>query len=433
MKRKPNTQTPPNRGISRRKLLCGAAATAAFAPFIPLRESEAQEVGVQRLLNWYTPAGTIEREWTPTGTGSDFELKRILAPLEAQKERLLVISGLKFHPAEAGGTHKKGPQLMFAGSNTDPATGWGTGISIDQVFAQKVGDQTPFRSIVMGVLPSGKGVRHRISYAGNNQPIVPSIDPATLFDQIFSGFQVPDELAALRAKRKSVLDLVRGELTQLKPKYGLHDQRKIDAHLEAIRAIEVRLAPRGACAVPEPGAPLDLDNQDLYPEVGKQLMDILLAAFVCDQTRVASLQWSGTTDTQHWTWLGIDERHHLLSHQDGDEAVQEQLIQINTWYSEQLAYFMGRLGEIEEADGTALDNTLIFVGNDMGRGGAHKQEDIPILLAGGANGRLEMGRHITAPGEANNRLLVSVLHTLGMEDYQSFGDTDPGTGPLAAI
>jgi hypothetical protein len=432
------------RRVTRRQLMCGAAATCVLAPFIPVLEAEAQAKPLQRLVTWFTPNGTIHREWTPEGGVLDFKLKRILAPLEPYRDKLVVISGLKFTGEGPGNQHMQGPHLMFAGSNLNEgdfeggggaSAGWGTSISIDQVFAQHVGDETAFRYFVLAVGPEGGNVRHRLSYAGDNEPLVPDVDPAVLFDRVFSTVtNDAEQLALLRLQKQSVIDLVKDDIATLKTKYGTLDQTKLEAHLESVRAIETRLA-RDAkqCELPVKGEVLDIDQNDAFPEIGKRMMDTLAAIFACDTSRTASLMWGGSTNNQKYPWLGVEGEHHELSHKDGEAPVQEELIKINTWYSEQLAYFMQKLSEIPELEGSALDHTLILAGNELGEGGRHSHKELPVLLAGGANGQLQMGRYLQAPDEANNRLLVSVLHAMGLTEHETFGNSDQGNGPLIGL
>lgn len=431
-----------SRGLSRRQLLCGAAATAAFAPFVPLRESEAQAAAPQRFFTWFTGNGTIRDEWTPGGGVTDFRLKRILAPLEQHRDNLLIVSGMAFNPQGPGGSHQQGAHLLFSGSYLNSgefeggsgAAGWGTSISVDQIYANALDGETPFGSLVIGVQPTHTDMRGRMSYTGDSQPVVPVLNPAELFDRLFSTLQEPAEQTRLRAQRRSVLDLVATELGQLRPRYSVADGAKIDSHLDAVRSIERRLdATPLDCSPGEAPGEIDLDDHASSPLIGKLFMDMLLAAFSCDLTRTGSFMWGGATSRQRFPWLDINEQHHTLSHVDSEDEPIEQLIQINEWYSQQMDYFLSRLGEIEEGGGTALDNTLLLAGSEIGRGGSHTQRRIPIYLAGGAGGKLQMGRHIDATDELTNRLLVSILHTLGLEEHQTFGNTDTGSGPLTLL
>ena len=425
--------------VSRRQLLTGAAATAVLAPFVPLREGEAQEAGTQRLLTWYTPNGTIHREWTPTGSAQNFTLGRILEPLEEMKSKIVVVSGLRHNGSKPGTNHFMGPSLTFSGSTLNELSSrvyWGKSMSIDQAYAQHVGEVTPFSSLVVGVSSRQGDVRDRTSYLGENQPVTPQLDPGKVFDELFGLVASdPGALETLRAQKQSVIDLVSADLNALKPKFGSQDSVKLDAHLESVRAIERRLvAPSLQCNLLSEETRPNISAAGDFVATGEAMLDLLAAAFACDLTRSASMMWSGSTDNTQFSWAGVQGLHHQLSHRDAEEAVQEDLILINNWFSQQLAAFMSRLAAVSEGDGTLLDNTLVLAGNELGVGSAHLQTDIPYVVAGGAAGKLQMGRHVIAPsGEVSNRLLVSVQHALGMDDVTTFGSADIGTGPLAGL
>lgn len=157
---------------------------------------------------------------------------------------------------------------------------------------------------------------------------------------------------------------------------------------------------------------------------------MLAGAFACDLTRVATFMWSRGTSPQHFPFLDIpDDAHHFLSHKEDAQSVQA-LTEINKFYAGQLAYLCAALDAVPERSGTMLDNTLILSGNSLSRGSTHDTDNIPLVLAGGAAGYFNMGRHLKYDGDINNRLLVSLCHYMGLENQASFGDMDTGSGPL---
>lgn len=413
--------------IQRRQVLRGAGV-AAFAPFVPILESEAQ-TDRQRFVTWYTPNGTIKREWYPDGDPTNYTFKRILDPVSAYKDRMIIFQGLKHTPDREENHHKQGPALMFACSHLNPGGAeWSQGISIDQVYANQVGDQTPFPSLVLTVMNGGTP-RGRISFRGDNEPITPEDDPGRVFDEVFGDFeQDPGDAERLRAQKKSVLDIVSTQLTSLKTRQSTFDQRKLDAHLTSVRGIERRL--ETAAPACDPGAGPGGGNG--VPERAEGMVDIMAAALACDMTRTISMQVAGETDNTVHRWADVGGRHHAQSHEDHREGPQEELIRINVWFQEQLARFMDNLNAVPEGGGTLLDNTLLYIGNGMGEGGPHSFTDLPVMLAGGAGGKLQMGRWLKVPDTANNRLAVSVGQTLGI-DMDTFGNTDQGSGPLSDL
>jgi hypothetical protein len=432
----------------------GAASLLPLAPLLPLSEAEGQARDFpKRLVCWFTPNGTIRDEWLPAGGEADFTFKQILAPLEPYKAQLLLLDGIKFEREGPGNDHMRGPHNMFAGSRLldgsftggdmgKDRSGWGSHISVDQHIATQLQVPTPFKSLVLGVTPKqNANVRHRLSYAGENQPITPEVDPYSLFQNVFApiageGPAAQAKLERLRLERKSVIDLVSSELTSLKPQLGANDQLKVAAHLEALRAIERRLETTGApvqCRLPSEPSKLDPYANDNHPAMGRAMMDMLAAALACDMTRIASFMWSGSTSDQRFTWLGIDESHHTISHEPDDAGTpaRKELIDINVWYSEQFAYFLQQLASIPEGDGTLLDNTIVVWGNEIGRGNTHSAHPIPIMIAGGSS-LLKTGRKLTYDSVQINRLLVSLCQLMGLGD-QTFGNLDQGSGPLPGL
>ncbi len=443
--------------ISRRKLLLGggaAASLAPLAPLLPISEAEGQAQGFpKRLVCWFTPNGTIRDEWLPEGGETDFTFKKILAPLEDFKQQLLILDGIKFEREGPGNDHMRGPHNLFAGSHLldgsftggdmgKDRSGWGSHISVDQHIAKGIAPPTPFESLVLGVTPKqNPNVRHRLSYAGENQPIAPEIDPYLLFQNVFGsiageGPEAAAKLERLRLERKSVIDLVSAELGGLTTQLGSNDQLKVSAHLEALRAIERRLentTARGQCTLP--GAPTKLDPyaNDNHPVVGRAMMDLLASSLACDMTRIATFMWAGSTSDQRFPWLGIDQGHHTISHEPDDVGTpaRQELTDINVWYSEQFAYFLRTLAAMPEGDGSVLDNTIILWGNELGRGNTHSAHPIPIILAGGSS-LLRTGRKLSYDKVQINRLLVSLCQLMGLED-QTFGNLDQGTGELPGL
>lgn len=163
-------------------------------------------------------------------------------------------------------------------------------------------------------------------------------------------------------------------------------------------------------------------------------MDMIAAAFSCDLTRVASLQWSAGYPNTQYPWLNLSIHHHETSHKGPDQpGPTAQLVTINRWYSEQLAYLLAKLKEIPEGAGTALDNTIVLSSSEISTSGTHDWRSMPFVLAGGAGGAFRTGRYLRYGGQTANRLFVSLCHAMGLEDVQKYGDTDGSSGPLANL
>ena len=313
---------------------------------------------------------------------------------------------------------------------------WSGGKSVDQAIAQSIGAATAHQSLEFGVLTGDNAtVFSRMSYAGASQPVAPEPSPSEMFDRLFGDLDVdPGAIEALKAQRGSVIDLVKGDLESLSSAYGTEDRVKLEAHLDAMREIEKRndlVAP--VCEVPaDPQSGPGGNSQ--FPAVSRLQIDQLVMALACDLTRVASLQWSKAVSGVRFEWLGIEQGHHDLSHLgNSDPTMTSTITAINTWYAEEVAYLLSRLDAVPEGDGTLLDNTLVVWGNELSRGNTHGHDPVPFVLAGGAGGAFETGRWLQVDGHPHNRLLVSLCHAMGVDDIDTFGTTDPGSGGLPGL
>jgi hypothetical protein len=415
------------------------------------RKTAALGEAPKRFVVFFSANGTIPENWRPTGTETAFALSTILAPLEPHKDQLVIIDGVDMESSNhgPGDGHQKGMGHMltgiellegteFTGGNGE-LVGWGGGISVDQAIANQIGGTTRFRSLELGVQVSGASVWSRMSYLGADQPIPPEDSPYSTFDRVFGDLGAdPLGLAELRAKRHSVLDTVQDDYTALSSRLGNEDRVKVEAHLAAIRDIELRLDNGaeigGSCAIPSVDGGIDLDANDNFPLVGRMQMDLLVMALACDLTRVASLQWSNSVSNKRFTWLGIPDGHHDLSHLgDSDTVAIQKITDINRWYSEQFGYLLQKMKEIPEGEGTMLDNTLVIWCNELGKGNSHTRMNAPFVLAGGAGGALRTGRFLQYGGTVpHNDLLVSCMNAMGV-DVDTFGNPAYCTGPLAGL
>ena len=446
--------------ISRRTLLKGVGAAAIALPFLDVMQRRRAEAAApsfpKRLVIWFTPDGTIHENWQPKGTETNFTLSRILAPLAAHQQSLVIVDGLidkvGNYGEVPGDDHQRGMGTMLTGTHllsgstqggctTCPAAGLAGGISVDQAVANQIGTGTKFKSVELGVQAGSSGAWAYSNYTAANAPLPLDNNPASVFSRLFA--DVGGDAAALmrlRAERKSVLDAVMGSYTSLSAKLSADDKVKIDAHFSTIRDLEARLTSVGGnvgdyCVKPMPPGAMDFLANDNFPAVGKLQMDLLAMAFACDLTRVGTIQWENSVGDVRFTWLnqGITRGHHDMSHDsDTNTDTVEKLTQINIWYAQQLAYFLDQLAKVKEGSGTMLDNTLVFWCNELARGNAHSHDPMPYLLAGGAGGGLKTGRYLQYKGDPHNNLLVSIMNAMGVAG-STFGDPNFCTGPLTGL
>lgn len=435
-----------NPRFTRRAFFGGLAAGTALMPFIPITHSEAGgTMFPRRLILFFSANGTLHENWAPSGAGTNFTLSPILSPLEPYKDKLLILDGLQVIRQGIGDGHQMGMGSLWTGSQLLPGdfmggdggfAGYAGHSSVDQYVAQNLGAATPYQSLEFGAQTGGANVWTRMSYSDANQPVPPEDNPQAMFDRLFSDLGMdPQGIEKLKAERRSVIDLVKGDLTALQGRYGGEDRTKIDAHLEAIRAIEMRNESEApTCDTPTLDLGFDPFDNDSFPEVVQRQIDQMVMAMACDLTRVASLQCSASVSGTRFSWLGHENGHHDLSHLgDDDQTMLTQIAEVNTWYSQQLLYLLDKLAAVPEGDGTMLDNTLVVWGNELSRGNSHGNHPVPFVFAGGAGGSLETGRYLDFGDTPHNRMLVSICHAMGLTDTQTFGDNDPGSGGLDGV
>ncbi len=440
--------TKPAR-FSRRTALHGAVAGAIGLPWLETfapKTAHAAPALPKRFVAMFSPNGTIHDRWLPTGSESKFALSPILAPLAPHQNDLVIVSGVDQMGAGGDG-HQNGMGGMltgagllpgrFAGVGAPPA-GWAESASVDQRLADAIGRGLPFRSIEFGVQTGAADNWGRMVYRGRNRPLPPRENPTQTFDDLFGAALLdPAERERRATRRRSILDRVAGDLTRLSSEASAADKQRLEQHLTYLREVEARLEAQSQgiaeCALPaRPVTPAP--GPDAYGRIGEMQMDLLVLALACGQTRVATLQWSRSVSDVRFTWLGITEGHHALSHlPDTDTPSQDALAAINTWYAERFASLVTKLKGYQEGDGTLFDQCLLLWCNELAKGNVHSRKDAPYVLAGSAGGALRTGRFLEYAGDVpHNNLLVSILNALGVPDT-TFGRAEWCTGSLTGL
>lgn len=434
--------------LSRRLLLKGAGAALA----LPLLEqmmpsvARAQNAGApkpRRLVAFYVPCGIHMAQWTPAATGSNYALTPILTPLAPVKSDVLVLSGIANRPAQPDGPgdHASGTGAFITARHPFKTNGAGisNGISVDQAAANVLKQWTKFPSLELGVQGGGStgdcdsgyscAYANNIAWANATTPLAKEVNPQAVFDRLFSAVD-PNQTAAAVARRKaykqSVLDSVKVDSASLKTKLGKSDKVKLDQYEAGIRDLEVRLQSTVATSVCDPGTrpppPADIRERT------KLMMDLMVLAFQCDTTRVATFMLNNAGSNYAFNFLGLSDGHHTYSHHQGQAGNLDALTKIGTWEVEQFSYLLQKMKAITEPDGTMLDNSLLFFSSEIEDGDAHRHVNMPILVAGKAGGNITSGRHVRYTTErpvAN--LFVSMLTAVGVPTT-SFGLDS--TGPL---
>ena len=387
------------------------------------------------------------------------------------KNRFITFEGVDLAVAELSGTSGHGAAVtLFTGSMSAGADHNAQGMSLDQYLARTLGlgNGTPFPTLNLGVGSPGDANQDAIAHGPGGAVIRNQLDPVAVFDQVFAnlaGMGTSTAADAARRRGQSVIDFVRGDLNSLSGRLAAQEKLKLDQHLSALRDIETRLTSVAPTTCTAPARPVPSGNSDPslnFPQIYKYnggepyfdrianlQIDLLAQALLCDSTRFATLFFDdpGKIITVDGTQLPADVHNEVAHTYSGDTAsTQVRLGRLNRYYYGKIARLMQRLDE-----GGLLDSTVIMAGSDMGNPSAHSTRNIPLLLAGGANGALTMGRRIkagadcptsnqycTAPTLAltpHNKVLVSVAKLFG-DQSNTFGvATDPAliTGGWAGL
>ena len=447
------TRTP----LSRRTFLRGAGATIALPWLEAMLPRAAFARGMLdapkaplRFAFLFVPNGMWMANWTPAkeGAGKDFVLSPTLEPLAALKAELLVLSGLAHKHADANGDgpgdHARSAACFLTGTQPRKTEGADirNGTSIDQLLAERIGQETRFPSLELGCerpLTSGNcdsgyscAYSCNISWKSPTTPQLKEMDPRLVFERLFADESLPPEERAKRlARRKSLLDYARDDATRLKVKLGTTDRRKLDEYLTAVREIEQRIEKaEAAAASPAPtkvkptGIPAD------FGEHVRVLCDLLVLAFQADLTRVATHMFANDGNNKSFPWLDVPDGHHEISHHGSEPGKIEKVKLVDRFHAEQLGYLLAKMAAVQEGDGTLLDHSLVMYGAGISDGNAHNHDELPILLAGRGNGAVKSGRHARfARGTPLCNLYLSLLDRAGVSE-KSFGDS---TGRLESI
>ena len=411
-------------------LLCGSWLRGLSGPARANGPASAK-----RLVVFFTPNGTVHNHWRPQGSGQNFTLAEgsILEPLGAHASGLAILDGIDFYGTS---NHEGGMSHMLTGGGA--LSDVGQGASIDQFVAKQIGSQMPFPSLELGVQTSawGGNVQTRMCYAGPGAYVPPEDNPAQVYSRLMD--KVVAEPSAgpspTEIRRKRVLDLVNEELNVLRSALGSAEQLKLDQHLDAIHQLESSLSVKGLCAEIDAPEALSVYDNESFPLVARAQVELLTTAFACGMTRVATLQLSHTVGPPVFSWLGISEGHHSLSHtDDSNTAGMANFVAAERWFAGEFAWLLDRLAATEDAEfgGTLLDNTLVVWAQELGDGRLHECKSVPFVLAG-AKGVLQGGQYLDFGGAPHQKLLVSISQIMGI-DIPSFGNPTYGTGGLAGL
>jgi hypothetical protein len=436
---------PHPHSISRRTVLKGVGVTMAlpWLESLPVWGNETATAPPQRFAALFMGNGTNPKHWWAKGSGADMELSKSLEPLASLRPRLNVISGLFNKAATGVGIHPGQTGNILSGAALQKGAVLRGGVSMDQVLAAQIGQETVQPSLVLGCEQPITGYHEtnfsmayssHISWQDANSPVPMEVYPSLAFDSLF------DNQGSRRTQ--SILDRVKEQAASLQRQVSATDKVKLDEYLSSVREVEKRVQRtradkdkaeenarnRGRAAItmprPDNGLPEDIRTHM------RLMCDIIALAFQTDKTRVATLLLCRDLSGLFYPFLDVRTAHHPTSHEDEGDAYER----VTRYYVGQLAYLANRLAALPEGNSTVLDNSCLMFLSNMWSGSRHDSGKLPVLLVGGLGGKFETGRVLDYVGKGNDNrklcsLYLSLMNRMGVK-AERFGDA---TGPLSGL
>jgi hypothetical protein len=410
--------------ISRRTFLRGVTLTGAAvrvglppldAMFNTSGTAYAAEAGKApetRFVFWFNGNGIPEKYWIPRTTGAGFEFTPCLSPLAPFRDDIHIITGLDSPAARLPGPGNSHYPSMSAVVSCQPYTGRGAGgVSIDQAIAQRIGGDTRFRSLQVGVSQEsfGEAIQRNMSWADRDRPLPPEMLPRQLFDRLFGVKE-----ANWVHRQKSILDAIQDEARAVQARLGAADRRRVDEYLQSVRELEksiISLPPEYRTVVERPPEGGDLRD---WPRIARLQSDLLVHALASGQTRVASYMLTKCQGLARFPWLGhTAQRHHEYTHNGVQTPRGMRILRdICRWHVEEFAYLVGKLKATPEGDGTLLDRTCLLFVHEHAEADIHKNNNLAVIVAGQAGG-LKTGLHTRTTGTLGDLYLTlaeEVMH-----------------------
>ncbi len=442
------------KALPRRTFLRGMGATLALPlldAMVPAASALAKTAAnpTRRLGFVYVPNGVIQPQWVPPSVGRGFDLSPILSPLEPFRDRLLVLSGLAHRQADSfgdgNGDHPRATAVWLSGVHAwerrgrQGPTEVKLGTTADQLAARELGRVTPIPSLEL-VLEAPTAIAcdtgdcfysNTISWLNPTTPLPMEPHPRVVFERLFGdGGSAADRLAQVR-QAGSILDSVTEEVISLERTLGPRDRTKLTEYLDAVRDLEHRIQRAEARSDDElvelPDRPIDIPES--FEEHAKLMFDLQALAYQADITRIFTLMMAREASPRTYPQIGIADQHHTVSHHRDDPDYMARKAKIDTYHVSLLGYFLDKLRQTPDGDGTLLDHSMIVYGGGIGNGNLHEHTNLPCLVAGGGGGTLTGNRHLAYEPEKDTpmaNLLLSVLDKAGVS-AQALGDS---TGPL---
>ena len=435
------------KALSRRSILKGAGVALGL-PWMEAMASTAASKPPVRMAFLYMPNGVNVHGWWPETTGRDFKLSPTLQPLAGVRDHLTVFSNLWNANSKGGDGHyvKEAAILTCETIKKTPGADIANGVSVDQLAAQRIANQTPLPSLELGVTPVAIGVDavvgytrvygSHIAWANANTPLARELNPRSVYERLFRAASGPKGNAA--KMDALLLDRVQGDAKRLRAQVGQADKIRLDEYLSVMRSLEERVE-RASNASQQPWkarAAMDAnavptDRPVDHAEHVRLMMDMIAVAFQTDITRVATFMFGNAVSNVSFRFLdGVGIGHHDASHHQNDADKLRQYEIISRWHVQQYAYLLEKLKGMQEGESTVLDNSMVMFASALNDGNKHDPHKLPILLGGKGGGRIDAGQHLTYGVDSPMaNLYVSMLEAFGTP-VERFADS---TGPLAGL
>jgi hypothetical protein len=433
------------RALPRRTFLRGMGATVALPMLDAMAPAlSAATAAPPRLGFLYVSNGVIQEQWNPATTGKAFEFTPILKPLEPLREHLNILSGLAHLQADTfgdgTGDHPRASAVWLSGvhawDRTRPGVEVRLAVTADQIAAREIGKDTRLASLEMNVDNPTQGACdsgdcfyvNTVSWRNETTPNVAESHPRVVFKRLFGDGGSPEQRLALAKSTGSILDSVTQEVNRLAGTLGAGDRTKLAEYMDSVREIEQRIQNtegHGAQSVELPERPTDIP--DSFDAHTKLMLDLQVLAYRADATRVFSMVMARELSSRTYPFIGVPEQHHAVSHHRNDPELIAKKAKIDTYHAQLFAYFLEKLRDTPDGDGSLLDHSLIMYGGGMGNGNLHRHTDLPCVLAGKLGGKFTTGKHLSYPENTPMaNLLVTILDKTGVH-VEKIGDS---TGAL---
>ena len=395
--------------------------------------------GAPRFTAIYCGNGANMFDWIPAAEGVGFELSPILRPLEAFRDRTLVISGLDNFQAtdqgDVGGQHPRAAPAFMSCVHPKQTEGADVqaGITIDQMIAEKICRDTKLPSLevsvdrndVVGACDHGYACAYMnsMSWKTPTTPLPSETNPRFVFERMFGVGATAEERLSRVKEDRSILDGLNSEISKLSRRLGARDRNKLNEYFDAVRDVELRIAKAESYnsnfEVPEqPGG-----VPPTFKEYVELMFDLQALAFQADITRVSTLMMARETVHRAYPEIGLPEAHHSMSHHGNNPEKMKNFSKLNTYHVEMLTYYLNKLQSIPDGDGTLLDSTVVLYGSGMSDGNTHNNFNVPVALVGGKELQVKANRHAKFPkGTPLANLMLGVLDRYGVQ-VEKFGDS----------